>query len=190
MSESEHSRETRSTRGTELCAQGTVGVRGEAFVLSPCHLSHLHCQPLRRQPTPLSHMDSPPFCSPLRHPVSKGWGVFSAFFPHLPTAPPLHGPPRHPPLPKVGVYSALSSPTFGKRQAPSPLSFRLQKFTLRPSSRPAVHHSAVFCTERSRECLPYSRGPFSVPDVPESGSRTGEGSFLYRTENRLKVIEL
>ena len=38
VSESEHSRETRSTRGTELCAQGTAGVRGEAFVLSPCQL--------------------------------------------------------------------------------------------------------------------------------------------------------
>ena len=58
------------------------GGRGEAFVLSPSHLSHLHCQP-----TPLSHKDSPPFCSALRHPVSKGWGVFSAFYPYLRTAP-------------------------------------------------------------------------------------------------------
>ena len=61
---------------------------------------------------------------------------------------------------KVGVFLALFTPTFGKRQAPSPLSFRLQKFTLRPSSRPAVHHSAVFCTERSRECLAYRKRPF------------------------------
>ena len=60
---------------------------------------------------------------------------------------------------KVWVFFALFTPTFGKRQAPAPLSFRLQKFTLRPSSRPAVHHSAVFCTERSRECLAYRKMP-------------------------------
>ena len=64
------------------------------------------------------------------------------------------------PSSKVGAFLALFTPTFGKRQAPSPLSFRLQKFTLRPSSRPAVHHSAVFCTERSRECLAYRKMPF------------------------------
>jgi len=114
---------------------------------------------------------------------AKGRGVFACFYPYLREALPLHGPPWHlfakgwgnfacfhPYLHgspsfsgtlalMVGVFFALFTPTFGKRQAPSPLSFRLQKFTLRPSSRPAVHHSAVFCTERSRECLAYRKMP-------------------------------
>ena len=80
MSESEHSRETRSTRGTKLCAQETVGVRGEAFVLSPRHLSHLH-----RQPTPLSRMGSLAVCSALRPPRQQRLGYFSRFLP-LPLA--------------------------------------------------------------------------------------------------------
>ena len=147
-------------------------------------------------------------CSALRHPTSKVGVFFAIFTPtcwrHRPCTT-FYGIPSS----KVGVFMAISSPTFrkrcpytalcgtqpakvwvffaiftptfGKRQAPSPLSFRLQKFTLRPSSRPAVHHSAVFCTERSCKCLPYRkrpvfctacirkrlayrRGLFSVPD--------------------------
>ena len=52
----------------------------------------------------------------------------------------------------------------GLHQTPAPLSFRLQKFTLRPSSRPAVHHSAFFCIACIRKRLAYRRGLFSVPD--------------------------
>ena len=204
MSESEHSRETRSTRGTKLCAQETVGVRGEAFVLSPRHLSHLH-----RQPTPLSRMGSLAVCSALRPPRQQRLGHFCLFFP-LPSGGIARVQrstvsPRQRlgylwqflPLPCGDTATArLSAASHRQRygcfsrflplpprlhQTPAPLSFRLQKFTLSPSSRPAVHHSAVFCTEQSRECLPYRkrpvfctacirkrlayrRGLFSVPD--------------------------
>ena len=90
--------------------------------------------------------------------------------------------------PCISCLIRLSSAPFVSVLAP--LSFRLQKFTLRPSNWPGVHHSTVFCTEQSRECLPYTTAPFSVPHVSASGPRTGEAPFLYRTENRLKVIEL
>ena len=53
-----------------------------------------------------------------------------------------------------------------------------------------VQEWALFGARRSCARLPYRRKVFSVPDVPESGSRTGEDSFLYRTENRPEVIEL
>ena len=178
--------------------------------MSPCHLC-----PLRRQPTPLSHMDSPAICSVLRHPLSKGWGVFCDFFPYLPGVPAMYGILRHPvskgwgifvcfstylleassvynvlryplrqrlgylwqfpPLPsgsaalirpsaapnqqRLGCFSRFLPLPPGLHQTPAPLSFRLQKFTLRPSNWPGVHHSAVFCTEQSRECLAYRKVP-------------------------------
>ena len=199
MSESEHSRETRSTRGTERCAQGTVGVRGEAFVLSPSHLSHLH-----RQPTPLSRMGSLAVCSALRPPRQQRLGHFCLFFP-LPSGGIARVQrstvsPRQRlgylwqflPLPCGDTATArLSAASHRQRygcfsrflplpprlhQTPAPLSFRLQNLPLRSSSRspvqhtlllhrtvlqvPGVHHSAVFCTEQSRECLPYRKRPF------------------------------
>ena len=196
--ESEHSRETRSTRGTELCAQGTVGVRGEAFVLSPSHLSHLHCQP-----TPLSRMDSPAICSALRHPTSKGWGIFRAFYPYLLEASPVYTFYGIPPS-KVWVFLALSSPTFqrhchstafcgispakvwvffalfsptsGLHQTPAPLSFRLQNL---PSDHQAglPYSTPFFCTGRSCKCLPYTTAPFSVRNGLASASRTERGRF-------------
>ena len=103
------------------------GGRGEAFVLSPSHLSHLHCQP-----TPLSHKDSPPFCSALRHPVSKGWGVFSAFYPYLLEALPLHGFLRHPLVKGWGIYGNFLPYL---RTAPDPCA------TLFPPSK--VHPSTI-----------------------------------------------
>ena len=61
---------------------------------------------------------------------AKGWGIFGAFLPYLRTAP--------------DPFATLFPPS---------------KSTLRSSSRSAVHHSAVFCTERSCKCLPYRKMP-------------------------------
>ena len=144
--EPEHSRERRSTRGTELCTQGMVDVRGEAFVLSPSHLSHLHCQP-----TPLSRMDSPAICSALRHPTSKGWGIYGNFLPYLLDC---TRPLRH------SLSTFKSSPA--DHQAGLP--YTTVPFSVRNGLASASR------TERCR---------FSVPHVSASGPRTGEGCFLY-----------
>ena len=69
--------------------------------MSPCHLC-----PLRRQPTPLFHMDSPAICSVLRHP-RKGWGVFCDFFPYLPGVPAMYGILRHPSAKGWGIFRAF-----------------------------------------------------------------------------------
>ena len=82
--------------------------------------------------------------------------------------------PRFSPLPQADAATQSRSSTNHLRR-----SFRLQKFTLRPSSRSPVQQKPFFCTGRSCKCLPYRRRPVSVPDVPERGSRTGEGCFLY-----------
>ncbi len=188
MSESEHSRETRSTRGTKLCAQETVGVRGEAFVLSPSHLSHLH-----RQPTPLSRMGSLAVCSALRPPRQQRLGHFCLFFP----------------LPSGGlarVQRSTVSPRqrlgYFSRFLPLPLAnarhlrHSLSDFKISPSDHQAglPYSTPFFCTGRSCKCLAYTtvpfsvrnslasacrteRGRFSVPHVSASGSRTTEGPF-------------
>ena len=213
MSESEHSRETRSTRGTERCAQWTAGTRDEAFVLSPRHLSHLH-----RQPTPLSRMGSLAVCSALRHPVSKGWGIFVCFspylleaspvynvlrypivkgwgiygnfLPYLPEALPLYGPLRHPVSKGMGVFRDFYPYLL---DCTRPLRHSLSAFKSSPLAHQAglPYTTAPFSVRNSlASACRTERGRFSVPHVSASGSRTGEGSFLYRTENRLEVIEL
>ena len=73
---------------------------------------------------------------------------------------------------KVWVFFAIFTPTSGLHQTPSPLSFRLQNL-------PSDHQAG----------LPYTTAPFSVRNGLASACRTAGGLFLYRTENRLKVIE-
>ena len=142
--------------------------------------------------TPLSHMGSPPFCSALRPPRQQRLGHFCLFFPlpsggiarvqrstvslrqrlgyfsrfsPLPSgSAALIRPAAAPHQQRYGYFSRFLPLPPRLHQTPAPLSFRLQNLPLRPSSRSAVHHSAVFCTEQSCKCLPYSRGPFSVPD--------------------------
>ena len=144
-------------------------------------------------------MGSPAVCCALRHPVSKGWGIFSAFFPYLPAALPLHGFLRYPlvkgwgiygnflpylpealplygplrhPTSKGMVFFAIFSPTSGLHQTPAPLSFRLQKFTHRLSSRPFVHNGAGFASR-------------SLATAP----RTGMGAFRCKTVLRAPPVQ-
>ncbi len=65
----------------------------------------------------------------LRYPTVKGWGIYGNFLPYLPEALPLYGPLRHPTSKGMGIFRDFYPYTFGKRQAPAPLSFRLQKFS-------------------------------------------------------------
>ena len=102
VAESEPAYGTRFTRGRKIVARRPE-VAGAQHKPRPCHL-----QPLRRQPTPLSHMDSPPFCSALRHPVSKGWGIFVCFSTYLLEALPLHGFLRHHTGKRLGCFSRFS----------------------------------------------------------------------------------
>ena len=176
------------------------GGRGEAFVLSPSHLSHLHCQP-----TPLSHKDSPPFCSALRHPVSKGWGVFSAFYPYLLEALPLHGFLRYPLVKGWGIYGNFlpylpeALPLYGPLRHPVSKGmgvFRDFYPYLLDCTRPLRHSLSAFKSSpfAHQADLPYTtapfsvrnglasasrteRGRFSVPHMPKSGSRTAGGPF-------------
>ena len=134
-------------------------------------------------------MGSLAVCSALRHPVSKGWGVFSAFFPYLAGTLPLHGFLRHPTGKGMGIFSAFLPYLL---DCTRPLRHSLSAF----KSSPFGHQAG----------LPYTTAPFSVPDGLASACRTAGGlflyrmypqaarvqqkaPFLYRTENRLKVIE-
>ena len=94
----------------------------------------------------------------LRHPTGKGWGVFSAFFPYLPAALPLHGFLRYPLVKGWGIYGNFL-PYLWQTPGTFATLFPTSNLPLRPSSRSAAHHSAVFCTERSRECLAYRKMP-------------------------------
>ena len=145
--------------------------------------------PLRRQPTPLSHMDSPPFCSALP-PSAKGWDIYGNFLPYLPEALPLYGPLRHPVSKGWGIFSAFypylwqTPGTFAtlfppSKVHPSPIKQACRtpqrRFLYGTVSRvPRVQKEAVFLY---RTCLKAARVQQKAP-------------FLYRTENRLKVIEL
>ena len=159
-------------------------------------------------------MDSPAICSVLRHPLSKGWGVFCDFFPYLPGVPAMYGILRHPSAKGWGVYgnflpyllgtpamygtlrhpSAKGWGVFGyfypylpQRRVPAPLSFRLQKFSRWPSNWPDVHRSAVFCTERSCECLAYGKRLVFCTARPCKGMPYSRKAFSVRREIRVQV---
>ena len=189
-------------------------------------------------------MDSPAICSVLRHPLSKGWGVFCDFFPYLPGVPAMYGILRHPSAKGWGIFRAFypylleASPVYNVLRYPSakgwgiygnflpylPEALPLYGPLRHPTSKgwgvfrdfyPYLRRTPTTCAALSAcksspsdhqtglayTTVPFSvrnslasasrteRCRFSVPDMPESGSRTGEDSFLYRTENRPEVIE-
>ena len=166
MSESEHSRETRSTRGTKLCAQETVGVRGEAFVLSPRHLSHLH-----RQPTPLSRMGSLAVCSALRPPRQQRLGHFCLFFP----------------LPSGGLARVQRS-TVSPRQR---LGYFSRFLPLPLANAKHLRHSLSAFKIYPPIIKQVSRTahPSSAPDGLASACRTPQRRFLYGTVSRVPRVQ-
>ncbi len=162
-------------------------------------------------------MGSLAVCSALRHPVSKGWGIFSAFFPYLPGMPAMYGFLRHPTGKGWGVFSAFfpylpaALPLHGFLRYPlvkgwgiygnflpylwqTPGTFA----TLFPPSK--VHPSPIkqACRTPQRRFLygTVSRVPrvqkeavFLYRMYPQAARVQQKAPFLYRTENRLKVIE-
>ena len=152
-------------------------------------------------------MDSPAICSVLRHPLSKGWGVFCDFFPYLPGVPAMYGFLRHPVSKGWGIFVCFSPylpealPLYGPLRHPTSKGwgvFRDFYPYLLDCTRPLLHSLSAFKSSPSDHqtglaytTVPFSvqnslasasrteRCRFSVPDVPESGSRTGEGCFLY-----------
>ena len=107
-------------------------------------------------------LEASPVYNVLRYSFVKGMGIFRAFYPYLLdcTRPLLH---------------SLSDFKISPSDHQAGLPYTTAPFSVRNGLASASR------TERCR---------FYVPHVSASGSRTGEGSFLYRTENRLKVIEL
>ena len=85
-------------------------------------------------------------------------GHFCLFFPYLLEASPVYNVLRYSFVKGMGIFRDFLPYL---RTAPDPCStlFPTSNLPLRPSSRSAAHHSAVFCTERSRECLAYRKMP-------------------------------
>ena len=105
-------------------------------------------------------------------PSVKGWGIYGNFLPYLPEALPLYGPLRHPTSKGMGIFRAFYPYLL---DCTRPLLHSLSDFKISPSDHQAG--------------LPYTTAPFSVRNSLASACRTAGGLFLYRTENRLKVIE-
>ena len=149
-------------------------------------------------------MDSPPFCSALRHPVSKGWGIFRAFYPYLLEASPVYNVLRYPLVKGWGIYGNFFPYLAG--------TLPLHGFLRHPVSKgmgifrafyPYLRRTPTTCAALSacksspidyQVDLPFTTAPFSVrnglasasrtercrfsvPHVSASGSRTTEGPF-------------
>ena len=89
-------------RRRKRVAHGTEVGRGSTQNPRPCHL-----RPCAMLLAPLPH-GLQAVCSALRHPVSKGWGIYGNFLPYLPEALPLYGPLRHPTSKGWGVLGNFS----------------------------------------------------------------------------------
>ena len=146
--------------------------------------------PLRRQPTPLSRMGSLAVCSALRHPVSKGWGIFVCFSPYLLEASPVYNVLRYPFVKGMGIFRDFLPYLW---QTPGTFA------TLFPPSK--VHPSPIkqTCRTPQRRFLygTVSRVPRVQKDAgflyrmyPQAARVQQKAPFLYRTENRPEVIEL
>ena len=159
MSESEHSRETRSTRGTEFCAQWTAGTRDEAFVLSP---SHLCLCAVSQRPFPAwTHRHSAVLCGT----PSAKVGAFLALSSHTFR--------RHRPCTALRGIPLCPRSGYIPRFLPLPLAnARHLRHSLSAfKSSPFAHQAG----------LPYTTAPFSVRNGLASACRTAGGLFLYRT---------
>ena len=117
-------------------------------------------------------LEASPVYNVLRYPSDKGWGIFRDFLPYLLEALPLYGPLRHPTSKGMGIFRAFYPYLL---DCTRPLLHSLSDFKISPSDHQAG--------------LPYTTAPFSVRNSLASACRTAGGLFLYRTENRLKVIE-
>jgi len=134
-------------------------------------------------------------------PTSAKVGAFLSVFPptfwrHRPCTTFYGIPPS-----KVGVSMAISSPTFRKRcpytalcgTPPAKVWVFFAIFTPTPlaNARHLRHSLSAFKSSAAEHQtgLPYTTAPFSVRNSLASACRTAGGLFLYRTENRLKVIE-
>ena len=149
-------------------------------------------------------MDSPPFCSALRHPVSKGWGIFVCFSPYLLEASPVYNVLRYPLVKGWGIYGnffpylAGTLPLHGFLRhltgkgmgvfrdfypylldCTRPLLHSLSDFKISPSDHQAglPYSTPFFCTGRSCKCLAYTTVPFSVRNSLASACRTERGRF-------------
>ena len=85
-------------RRRKRVAHGTEVGRGSTQNPRPCHL-----RPCAMLLAPLPH-GLQAVCSALRHPVSKGWGVFSYFYPYLLDASPVYNVLRYPFVKGWGIY--------------------------------------------------------------------------------------
>ena len=172
-------------RETDLFhAPETEGGRGSTQNPRPCHL-----RPCAMLLAPLPH-GLQAVCSALRHPVSKGWGIFSYFYPYLLEASPVYNVLRYSFVKGMGIFRAFYPYLL---DCTRPLLHSLSDFKISPSDHQAglPYTTAPFSVRNGLASASRTeRCRFSVPHVSASGPRTGEGSFLYRTENRLKVIEL
>ena len=124
-------------------------------------------------------LDASPVYNVLWYPFVKGWGIYGDFLPYLPEALPLYGPLRHPTSKGWGVFRDFYPYLL---DCTRPLLHSLSAFKSSPSDHqtglayttvPFSVQNSLASASRTERCR------FSVPDVPESGSRTGEGCFLY-----------
>ena len=89
-------------RETDLFhAPETEGGRGSTQNPRPCHL-----RPCAMLLAPLPH-GLQAVCSALRHPVSKGWGIFSYFYPYLLEASPVYNVLRYSFVKGMGIFRAF-----------------------------------------------------------------------------------
>ena len=105
----------------------------------------------------------------LQHPRANGRGIFRDFHHYLRRTPP------HNPGVAPTTCAALSAFKSSAADHQVDLSY---------TTAPVSVRNGLASASRTERCR------FSVPHVSASGPRTGEGSFLYRTENRPEVIEL
>ena len=144
-------------------------------------------------------MDSPPFCSALRHPVSKGWGIFVCFSPYLLEASPVYNVLRYPLVKGWGIYGNF----FPYLAGTLPLHGFLRHLTgkgmgvfrdfypyLLDCTRPLLHSLSAFkiyppiIKQVSR-----TAHPSSAPDGLASAWRTPQCRFLYGTVSRVPAVQ-